>query len=73
VLLVQPTAGTVKGYDPRCTHQGTQIGPPQGGVMTCPKHGSQFDAVSGDVKNGPAATPLAAVDVRVDGDSVVLA
>jgi Rieske Fe-S protein len=73
VLLVQPTAGTVMGYDPRCTHQGTIVNPPQGGVMTCPNHGSQFNAADGSVKKGPAASPLATVDVRIDGADVVLA
>jgi cytochrome b6-f complex iron-sulfur subunit len=73
LLLVQPTAGTVKGYDPSCTHQGTIVDPPQGGVMTCPKHGSQFNAADGSVERGPAASPLATVDVRIDGADVVLA
>ena len=73
VLLVQPAPGTIKGYDPTCTHQGTTIGTPQGGVMTCPNHGSQFNASDGSVKQGPAASPLGTVDVKVDGANVVLA
>lgn len=72
VLLVQPSAGTVKGYDPRCTHQGFQVDPPEGGTITCPNHGSQFDAASGQVKEGPAESPLNEVQVKVEGSSIVL-
>lgn len=73
VLLVQPTAGTIKAYDPTCTHQGTTVGTPQSGVMTCPNHGSQYNAVDGSVKKGPAARSLATIQVKVDGANVVLA
>jgi cytochrome b6-f complex iron-sulfur subunit len=73
VLLVQPSAGTVKAYDPTCTHQGTTVNPPKGGVMTCPNHGSQFYATDGSVKTGPAASPLTEIPVRVEGATVVLA
>jgi cytochrome b6-f complex iron-sulfur subunit len=73
VLLVQPSAGTVKAYDPTCTHQGTIVNPPKGGVMTCPNHGSQFNATDGSVKTGPAASPLTEIPVRVEGGAVVLA
>ena len=73
VLLVQPTAGTVKAYDPTCPHQGFTVDPPQGGVITCPNHGSQFNADDGGVKRGPAAGPLTTVNVKVNGDSIVLA
>jgi nitrite reductase/ring-hydroxylating ferredoxin subunit len=73
VLIVQPSAGTIKAYDPTCTHQGTTINPPQSGVMTCPNHGSQFFAKDGSVKTGPAAAPLTEIPVRVEGGAVVLA
>jgi len=74
VLLVQPTAGTIKAYDPTCTHQGFTVDPPQGGVITCVKgHGSQFNASDGSVKTGPATIPLHTVNVKVDGANIVLA
>jgi len=73
VLLVQPTAGTVVGYDPRCTHAGTRVDTPVEGVMTCPNHGSQFKAVDGSVVQGPAKRPLAKVDVVVTDGKVRLA
>lgn len=73
LLLVQPTAGTVKAFDARCTHQATVVDAPQGGVISCSAHGSQFNAADGSVKTGPATAPLATVNVRVDGTDVVLA
>jgi Rieske Fe-S protein len=73
VLLVQPVAGTVLGYNPTCTHQGSVVRPPVGGVMTCPTHGSEFKAADGSVVRGPAARPLLPVAVKVTGQDVTLA
>jgi cytochrome b6-f complex iron-sulfur subunit len=73
LLIVQPSVGTVKAYNPTCTHQGTTVNPPQGGLMTCPNHGSQFNATDGSVATGPATLPLAEIPVRVEGGAVVLA
>jgi cytochrome b6-f complex iron-sulfur subunit len=72
-VLVQPAAGTVKAFNASCTHQGTIVGAPRGGVITCPNHGSQFNAADGSVERGPAAAALAPIDVRVQGTDVVLA
>ncbi|HWM01631.1 MAG TPA: Rieske (2Fe-2S) protein [Actinophytocola sp.] len=62
----------VKAYNASCTHMGTIIAPPQDGVSTCPNHGSQFDAATGDVVKGPATKPLEELTVQIDGDQVVL-
>jgi cytochrome b6-f complex iron-sulfur subunit len=70
ILLVQPTAGTVKGFDASCPHQGTTVDPPQNGVITCPNHFSQFDGATGALRKGPAATGLTEVPVRVVDGSV---
>ncbi|MGE0444929.1 MAG: DUF2231 domain-containing protein [Vicinamibacterales bacterium] len=59
-------ARTDRGYaafDDRCTHRG---GPLSDGVLICgtvqcPWHGSQFDVHSGEVKCGPATTPIEVV------------
>jgi cytochrome b6-f complex iron-sulfur subunit len=43
-----------------------------GGVLSCPCHGSRFNAFTGAVLNGPAASPLPGRSVRVvDGWVVV--
>lgn len=65
LLVVQPTAGTVKAFDASCPHAGTTVDPPQGGVITCPNHFSQFDAATGALRKGPAATGLTEVPARV--------
>ncbi|WP_412543699.1 Rieske (2Fe-2S) protein [Longispora sp. K20-0274] len=73
VLVVQPQAGVVKAFNARCTHQGTIVGAPEAGVITCPNHGSQFKAEDGSLVKGPAARGLSAVAVKVVGGDVVRA
>jgi cytochrome b6-f complex iron-sulfur subunit len=73
IVIVQPTAGEFKAYDARCTHMGTTVDAPQNGVMTCPNHGSRFNATDGSVANGPAGSPLKSVNIAVNGDSITLA
>jgi nitrite reductase/ring-hydroxylating ferredoxin subunit len=71
VIVVQPTAGTYKGYTTSCTHMGVQITAVEGGTMNCPAHGSKFKIADGSVANGPATTPLPTVTVAVEGGNVV--
>ncbi|WP_246019151.1 Rieske (2Fe-2S) protein [Saccharothrix australiensis] len=71
-LVVTRTGDTVKAFDASCPHAGTAVGAPSGGTITCPNHGSQFNAADGAVKKGPATRGLTAVPVAVEGDRVVL-
>lgn len=73
VLVVQPAAGQVKAFTAICTHEGTELPAPEDGVVTCPKHFSEFDPATGAVLRGPAMDALSVVNVRLDGDQVVLA
>ena len=73
LLLVRTSATEVKAYNASCPHQGTVVDPPQGGTVTCPNHGSTFDAATGALKGGPATRGLTAVSVKVDGTNIVLA
>lgn len=67
VLLVQQTAGTVTALSAVCTHQGCTVMAGKTS-LNCPCHGSVF-ALDGSVKQGPAPSPLPAVDVHVvDGE-----
>lgn len=55
----------------RCTHQGAPLnrGPvsfASPASVTCPLHGSRFALETGRVLRGPATTPVAAYDVRVN-------
>ncbi|ONI74860.1 hypothetical protein ALI144C_39410 [Actinosynnema sp. ALI-1.44] len=73
VLLVRSSETEVRGFDPVCPHAGVAVSPPKGGTITCPGHGSVFDASTGAMKKGPAKTGLTAVAVKIEGDSIVTA
>lgn len=73
VVVVQPSAGQVAAFSAVCPHAGTTVGAPEDGVITCPNHGSQFAAESGELRRGPSTTGLTPVPVTVDGDRVMLA
>jgi cytochrome b6-f complex iron-sulfur subunit len=73
VLIVRPSENEVKGLDPVCPHAGVTVSKPAGGTITCPGHGSVFDAATGDRKKGPATTGLTSIPVKISGDSVVTA
>jgi Rieske Fe-S protein len=72
-ILLARTGDEVTAYNAACTHMGTVVAAPKNGVSVCPSHGSEFDAATGAVKKGPATTPLATVEVKVEGGQVVLA
>jgi nitrite reductase/ring-hydroxylating ferredoxin subunit len=73
VVVTQPTAGEFVAFSSICTHQGCPVSEIAGGTINCPCHGSQFSIEDGSVVAGPAPSPLPAVDVVVEGDSVVRA
>jgi len=62
----------------RCTHEAQRLDVGRGAVMRdggiiCPKHGSIFDACSGDCDNGDAAgTTLPSVEIAVELGEVFL-
>jgi len=68
----------VRAWINRCTHESQRFDRGQGvamrdGELICLKHGSMFDACSGDCDNGMAAgTTLPDVDVTVDDGTVYL-
>jgi Rieske Fe-S protein len=69
VVLVR-SGDEVRAFSAICTHQGCPVDGVADGLITCPCHGSEFDAATGDVVRGPATRPLAAVQVEV-ADGVV--
>ncbi|MCC9310550.1 Rieske 2Fe-2S domain-containing protein [Kitasatospora sp. RB6PN24] len=72
VYIVQPKAGRYTGLSSICTHAGCTVDPPKGGQLSCPCHGSRFDAATGAVLTGPAVKPLPRYAVSKDGDRLDL-
>ena len=70
VVVTQPTAGDFKAFSATCPHQGCSVGSVKDNVITCPCHGSQFDAATGEVKKGPATKGLEAKSVTVGADGI---
>lgn len=71
IVVTRGTGNTVHGFSAVCTHQGCLVSAVTDGQITCPCHGSAFDATTGAVVRGPAQTPLPAVPVKVVNGSVV--
>ena len=70
IVITQPKAGSFKAFTAVCTHLGCTVGSVSGGTINCPCHGSKFSAANGSVVNGPAASPLPAVSIKVQGTSI---
>lgn len=73
LLIDAPRAGEIRAFNPTCPHAGAILRPPQGGTITCPAHGSQFNAETGALQRGPAPHGLTSVPVKVIGPNIVLA
>lgn len=73
VVVTQPTAGDFKGFSAVCTHQGCTVESIDSGVIGCPCHGSRYSIEDARVLGGPAKRALATVNIRVDGDQIILA
>jgi Rieske Fe-S protein len=58
VIVVNLDGTTFRAFSSICTHEGCTVGSFDGSRITCPCHGSQFDA-SGAAVVGPATRALA--------------
>jgi len=70
IVITQPQAGSFKAFTAVCTHQGCIVSSVSGGTINCPCHGSKFSVKDGSVVNGPAASPLAPIAIKVEGTSI---
>jgi nitrite reductase/ring-hydroxylating ferredoxin subunit len=70
VVVTQPSDGDFKAFTAICTHQGCIVASVSGGTINCDCHGSKFSIEDGSVVNGPATSPLEAVKIAVEGDTI---
>jgi Rieske Fe-S protein len=73
IVITQPQSGTFHAFTAICTHAGCTVGSVSSGTINCPCHGSRFNINNGAVVNGPAASPLAAINIKVQGTSILQA
>jgi Rieske Fe-S protein len=73
VVLTQPTKGKIKAFSATCTHAGCAVTKVADGTINCPCHGSKFAIEDGAPTDGPAGSPLEAVEVKVKSKKVYLA
>jgi thiosulfate dehydrogenase [quinone] large subunit len=63
-LVIQQTAGDFVAFDAVCPHEGCTVAYQAATrIIACPCHGSEFNARTGDVINGPATTGLTSIKV----------
>jgi thiosulfate dehydrogenase [quinone] large subunit len=68
-LIFQPQAGTFLAFDAVCPHAGCTVQyEATGELFICPCHGSEFNARTGAVEVGPAATGLTRLRVSEGAD-----
>ncbi|MEQ0557707.1 Rieske (2Fe-2S) protein [Amycolatopsis sp. NEAU-NG30] len=70
VIVSRPSESAAAAFSAICTHQGCTVAP-KGADLVCPCHGSVFNALTGEVKQGPASKPLPSVPVKVENGKVV--
>jgi nitrite reductase/ring-hydroxylating ferredoxin subunit len=73
IVLARTEEGHV-AFDDHCTHRGGSLadGTLACGTVTCPWHGSQYDAATGAVKSGPTTEPIRTYRVEESGGRVRL-
>ncbi|MEU4622888.1 Rieske (2Fe-2S) protein [Actinoplanes sp. NPDC023801] len=71
LVVTQPAEGTFKAFSNVCTHQGCKVTEIKNKQIVCRCHSSFFSIEDGSPVSGPAAQPLAATKVELDGDNVV--
>jgi nitrite reductase/ring-hydroxylating ferredoxin subunit len=74
-IAVAKIRGALYAFGNTCTHRQCPLakGELEGTTVTCPCHGSQFDATTGAVLRGPAEDPVESYPIRVEDDALQVA
>ena len=64
--------GKICAVEDVCTHDDGPLGEGKlrGCEIECPRHGARFDVTTGAVTRMPAAAPVRAFEVKVEGDRI---
>ncbi|MGF7239057.1 MAG: Rieske (2Fe-2S) protein, partial [Frankia sp.] len=65
-VLLTRVEGRLVALADRCTHRGGSLsgGQRDADCVVCPRHGSRFDLITGDVRRGPATRPAPVYEIR---------
>jgi thiosulfate dehydrogenase [quinone] large subunit len=68
-IVIQAKAGQFVAFDAVCPHAGCTVGySSTQNIIVCPCHGSLFNAATGAVEQGPAASNLRTIKISEGGD-----
>lgn len=71
IIVIRKDEHTFAAFSALCTHKRAVVGY-DGKEISCPKHGSKFDAGDGSVKGGPAEAPLKSYPAKHGDKSVII-
>ncbi|SFW64932.1 Rieske (2Fe-2S) protein [Chitinophaga sancti] len=70
-ILIHLENGAFKAYEQKCTHLSCAVFyKPGTGKIECPCHNGWFDAMTGEVLQGPPPRPLPKLEVEVRGEDI---
>lgn len=70
-VLIHMENGELRAYEQKCTHLSCAVYyKPGTGKIECPCHNGWFDALTGEVLEGPPPRPLPRLDVVLKGDDI---
>jgi len=71
-ILIASVDGKYYAISKKCTHMGGDLSKStlMGKIVTCPRHGTQFDVTNGNRLSGPAKSNEPTYEVKVEGQSI---
>ncbi|MBD3344395.1 MAG: Rieske 2Fe-2S domain-containing protein [Chitinivibrionales bacterium] len=72
IALYRKSESEIVALSAVCTHQGCIVESPANGTIDCLCHGSQFNAETGAVIQGPASTSLQQYTATLTGNQLVI-